>query len=349
MKLYHKRLWSVSLALLALLALLFSAGCGQVKPRPSPQAGQPDRNQIPAPVRVGMVVPRPGQVDDYVIKEATRAFSFTRERFWTDPRLLQPGELLNDKESMRYLAENDYKLIIVFSSMTRALQEIAPEYPDVKFAVIDGLVQGDNIISVEFREQEGAFLAGALSALISSTGQVGIVATHDPGTQPYVSGYKAGVDYISKADKRTVGFRIMYTPGDRSAVEEVAYAGYYAGSLFDTGTDIILSVPARISPEIYKAAYERRKFAIGVNENLNKIYPGNLYATLEKRVDQAVYGLVSDAITNKLGSGVRTLGIAQNAVGINDLRKGPVFIAPEIVARIEAVKRDIISGKIKVE
>ena len=40
------------------------------------------------------------------------------------------------------------------------METVAKEFPDVKFAVIDGVVDLPNVESINFREQESSFLCG---------------------------------------------------------------------------------------------------------------------------------------------------------------------------------------------
>ena len=72
------------------------------------------------------------------------------------------------KVNLLSACEDGYDLVICSSSnFEEYLKEYAPEYPDVKFAIIDTTVEGDNIVSVSFAQNQGSFLAGAAAALFT--------------------------------------------------------------------------------------------------------------------------------------------------------------------------------------
>src|SRR5690606_15435918 len=59
--------------------------------------------------------------------------------------------------------------------LTDALDTVAPEYPDLKFGLIDSVVEQPNVASATFKEEEGSFLLGVIAAKMTKTGTVGFV------------------------------------------------------------------------------------------------------------------------------------------------------------------------------
>src|SRR5690606_29554053 len=52
---------------------------------------------------------------------------------------------------------------------------VAKDYPDISYVILNQVVEGDNIASVVFKEQEGSYLAGVLAgAMTSQTSVAGI-------------------------------------------------------------------------------------------------------------------------------------------------------------------------------
>ena len=63
-------------------------------------------------------------------------------------------------------SSGEYDLIIcVGAEQVDALTNVATTYPDQKFALLDANSDLDNVASYSCKEQEGAFLAGALAVL----------------------------------------------------------------------------------------------------------------------------------------------------------------------------------------
>ncbi|WP_347309599.1 BMP family ABC transporter substrate-binding protein [Defluviimonas sp. SAOS-178_SWC] len=57
-----------------------------------------------------------------------------------------------------------------------AMEEVAPEFPDIKFVVVQGGVTGPNLSSYKVMQEESAWLAGALAGLTTKTGTVGHIS-----------------------------------------------------------------------------------------------------------------------------------------------------------------------------
>ena len=95
-------------------------------------------------------------------------------------------------------AESGEITIAVGFLLTDALTEVATQYPDSRFAIIDSVVETDNVVSYLFREQEGAFLAGAIAALTTQTNTIGFVGgIRIPPVMRYEVGYVAGARSVN--------------------------------------------------------------------------------------------------------------------------------------------------------
>src|SRR3546814_529899 len=51
-----------------------------------------------------------------------------------------------------------------------ALAEVAPQFPQTRFAIVDAVVKAPNVQSIVFREQEGSYVVGVLATMASKTG-----------------------------------------------------------------------------------------------------------------------------------------------------------------------------------
>lgn len=59
--------------------------------------------------------------------------------------------------------------------MEDSISEIADQRKDANFAIIDAVVDKNNVASLTFNEHEGSFLVGVAAALSSKTGKIGFV------------------------------------------------------------------------------------------------------------------------------------------------------------------------------
>ncbi|TIX36627.1 MAG: BMP family ABC transporter substrate-binding protein, partial [Mesorhizobium sp.] len=82
-----------------------------------------------------------------------------------------------------------------------ALEKIAVEFPETKFAIIDMVVDKPNVRSVVYKEQEGSYLVGVMAAMASKTKKVGFIGGMDiPLIRRFGCGYVGGAKAAGATD-----------------------------------------------------------------------------------------------------------------------------------------------------
>src|SRR5699024_10590626 len=96
------------------------------------------------------------------------------------------------------LIKNDFDLIFgVGFLLEDSVEEIAEQYPDKYFSIIDTVADGDNVASITFAEHEGSFLAGVAAANKTNTNKVGFVGGVDSDLiNKFEVGFVAGVKSV---------------------------------------------------------------------------------------------------------------------------------------------------------
>jgi len=91
-------------------------------------------------------------------------------------RDIEPGTPNAIEPAMRAFAERNFDLIIgVGFAQAPIMELVAKDYPNIHFAIIDGVSQLPNVASLIFKEHEGSYLVGILAAKASRTGTIGIL------------------------------------------------------------------------------------------------------------------------------------------------------------------------------
>src|SRR5262245_132955 len=80
-----------------------------------------------------------------------------------------------EQAQRRFAQRGQDPIVVVSFSQAVALEKVAKEFPNIRFTIIDSVVNLPNVQSVVFKEQEGSFLVGVLAAMASKTGKVGFV------------------------------------------------------------------------------------------------------------------------------------------------------------------------------
>src|ERR671928_2049168 len=205
----------------------------------------------------------------------------------TDYRDFEPQNDAQREQALRRFARDGFSPIVAVGfSQESALKKVADEFPNVKFAIIDSVVEKPNVQSIVFKEHEGSFLVGLLAAQASKTGKVGFVGGMDiPLIRKFACGYVQGVKY---AKKDAEVFQNM-TGTTGAAWNDPVKGGELARSQFDRGADIVYAAAGATGLGVLQAAKDKGKLAIGVDSNQNHIQPGTVLTSMIKRVDLAVY------------------------------------------------------------
>ena len=249
-------------------------------------------------------------------------------------------------EIIRNIARRGAAVIVAVGfSQAPAVGEVAREFPDTKFTLIDAVVDLPNVQSVIFKEHEGSFLVGMAAALASKTGKIGFIGGMDtPLIRKFWLGYTEGAKYINPGT--TVVLHMVGTTP--AAWNNPAEGGELANRQFDLEVDVIYAAAGGTGIGVYLVAKGRGKLAIGVDANQNYLYPGTMLTSMIKRVDVAVHDAFMSAKSGTWKSGTVVLGLKEDGVGFALDEYNRNLISPAMEARMEQARKDIIAGKIKV-
>lgn len=225
------------------------------------------------------------------------------------------------------------------------LSALAPEYPDLRFVLIDSVVDAPNVLSITFEEQEGSFLAGVMAAHASSTGTIGFVAAMDiPLLRKFSDGFEAGALWVNEAAE--VLFNVVgETPAafsDPTTGKEVAL------SQAARGADVIFAGAGASNFGIFQAAVEEGIYAIGVDSNQNMLHPGTILTSMVKRVDVAVFGALELAWNRNWAPGHRILGLREGGVDVAIDTHNRPELTDAMLADLDAARDGIENGDLVV-
>src|SRR5918997_2543423 len=224
----------------------------------------------------------------------------------TEYRDFEPQNDAQREQALRRFAREGFNPILAVGfSQETALKKVADEFPNVKFAIIDSVIEKPNVQSVVFKEHEGSFLVGLLAAQASKTGKVGFVGGMDiPLIRKFACGYVQGVKY---AKKDAEVFQNM-TGTTGAAWNDPVKGGELAKGQMDRGADVIYHAAGGTGIGVLRATADAGKLGIGVDSNQNALHPGKVLTSMLKRVDVATYNTFMDAGDATWG-GHRVLGL----------------------------------------
>ena len=271
-------------------------------------------------------------------------------------RFVEPGEGSDREAGLRLLAAEGMDLVIgVGFIFTDDLSALAAEYPNVAFAGVDFAVSVDsagnpiappaNLAALKFREEQGSFLVGALAALVGNSKKMGFVGGMDsPLIHKFEAGYAAGVKAVCP-DCQVISQYAGVTP---EAFRNPGRGKELALSQYQQGVNVIYHASGSTGLGVFEAARTMKKFGIGVDADQYNEAPGYVLTSMIKRVDNAVYDAIKLVKEGRFVGGIQDFGLAQDGVGYVYDDNNRALIPDSVRARIEALKADIVAGRIKV-
>ncbi len=261
-------------------------------------------------------------------------------------RDVEPGDPTSIEPALRAFAQYGYNLVTgVGFAQGPILEQVAKDYPQLHFVIIDSKVDVPNVASLLFKEHEGSFLVGMIAAATSKTGKLGFIGGMDiPLIHKFATGYAEGAKYMNP----NIQVSENYVGITDAAWNNPGKGRELANSQFEQGADVIFAAAGNSGLGVFDAAESYKRFAIGVDANQNWVKPGFILTSMIKRIDNAVYSVVKEETEGKFKGGVRVFGLDNDGVGyaLDDYNKA--LIPPSVLEKVEQAKRDIIAGKIKV-
>jgi basic membrane protein A len=299
-----------------------------------------------AEFRVGLVFDKGGKDDKSFNNAAYRGALEAKEKHGIVMKYVDATDNNSFEPLLRAFAQKEFDLIIgIGFSQAEAMQKVAKQFPNRKFAVVDAEVIEPNVRSLLFEEHEGSYLVGALAALTSKTGSIGFIGGMDiPLIRRFEMGYVAGAKKINPSIKLKSNF--IGVTGD--AWHNPAKAKELALSQYSTGIDVIFSAAGASNAGLFDAAEEKKKLAIGVDSNQNWVKPGFVLTSMMKRVDTAVFNTIQDAVGGHFSAGVKRHGLANQGVDYAVDEYNAKLVPADVKAKVDALKKEIIAGKIQV-
>ena len=241
--------------------------------------------------------------------------------------------------------EADVVVVVGFAFST-PLEGIAKANPNVKFAIVDSVVEQPNVQSIVFKEHEGSFLAGMAAAMASKTGKVGFVGGMDiPLIRNFMVGYEQGVKHVNPAAQVLVN----YTGTTPAAWNDPARGGELAIGQFGQGADVVYAAAGATGLGVLQAAADTGKLSVGVDSNQNHLHPGSVLTSMLKRVDVAVYNAFKTAQNGTWKPGAQSLGLKEDGVGYAVDENNRKLVTAEMEKKLEEAKAAIVAGTLPVK
>ncbi len=274
---------------------------------------------------------------------------------------VEPGNPTSIEPAMRAFAEKNFDLIIgVGFAQGPIMQKVALDYPNNKFAIVDGVIFEEdgktplkNVASLVFREHEGSYLVGMIAASKSKTGTLGFLGGMDiPLIHRFEKGYEEGARSINPNIKIIDNY-VGVTDG---AWNNPGKGKELSLAQIEKGADVIFTAAGNSGLGAFDAVEqygknaqgEANKFVIGVDSNQNGVKPGFVLTSMVKKVDNAVYDVVKEILAGRFEGGFHVFGLDKDGVAYAMDDNNRALIPADVIRKVEEARTKIGTGEIKV-
>lgn len=294
-------------------------------------------------IRAAMVTDVGGIGDESFNASAWRGLQRAQRELGAEVRYLESRTAADYVRNLSALARQGVQVIFAVGFlMEDALSKVAPRFPKVYFAIVDGRAPKlPNCVSLIFNEQEGSFLVGALAGAMTKTNTVGFVGGMEvPLIKKFEYGYRAGV--------KTTNPRARVLTGYTGNWDDVNKGRELALTQFNQGADIIYHAAGRCGIGVIRAAEQKGKgyYAIGVDSDQDHLAKGRVLTSMMKRVDNAVFDVCKRVAEGKFQSGTIVYGVKEKGVGLSPMRYTRQDVPNAVMAKIQRLEQMIVQGKL---
>jgi basic membrane protein A len=278
-----------------------------------------------------------------------------KSEFGIDLKLIDTGNrALDYEEQFANLAKSgQYDLIFVMGwELVDALQKVSAAYPNQRFVFIDGVLDSKSMIYANFSEEQGSFIAGALAGMVENLGPkfdkigdgkaIGFVGGRDiPVIRNFLGGYQQGVKYAAPDVKVNAVFAGTF--------DDPAKGSELTMALYGQGSDIVYNVAGPTGEGVMQASATADKYSIGVDMDMCSSAPGHVLGSMLKRGDIAVYSIINDEVEGRhVAPGTRTFDLVSGGVEVKICDDVDAKLPADVKAKLESIRKDVVSGKITI-
>jgi basic membrane protein A len=237
--------------------------------------------------------------------------------------------------------------------MQQAIGTVAANFPNSKFAIIDGTGTDDkgndlnqaNVKGLFFREQDAGALVGVISGMLEKTPAAPLTGTKVisavggikiPPVDRYIAGYKFGAQQIDPSINVLVGYSNDFA--------DAAKCKSVAENQIAQKSEIVFQVAGGCGLGALQAAGDKGVYSIGVDSD-QKDANKSVIASAVKRVDVASYTAIKEVVNGTFSGHTETFGLDNDGVGF---APGNLALSADITAKVTDISNQIKAGTLKV-
>jgi basic membrane protein A len=246
------------------------------------------------------------------------------------------------EDVFRSYAELGYDIIFGHGSQfTDAIKAVASEYTDIQFIIINGNSASEpNIACVQVADDQQGFMMGAIAALLTKSGTVGVIGGVEiPPIKMAVDGFMLGAKYTDP------GVEVLSTL--TGSFDDVAKAKETALAMIGNGADIVGAIANQAGLGSIEACRERGILAVGSNQDQNPVAPDTVVVSVVKSIPVLFTFAFEQINAGTFEQKVYRLGVNEGAVFLSPWHGFEDKVSDDVKARLKEIETAIGSGSVR--
>ena len=323
----------ISVVLLFVFLLGVLAGC-------APAVQKLSGEEVPSekPLRVAMIFNTTIKDGGYA-QAGYEALMTLKDKYGLEVSYQESVTDATVKDVLRSYAADDYDLVYAHELyFTDAVNEVAPEFPDVKFGVTGYKADFPNVVALDATNWEGVYLAGVVAGMMTETNKIAMVTvSQSPIALKMVNAMYMGATLYNP----DIQILHLFT----GSFDDVVKAKEMATAAIKDGADIVYANCGLGTTGAIEAAKENNTFAIGSSVDRNSLAPDLVLTS--NVLDSGRY--ITIAV-----EGLMNGDLEWGKVYVLGVKDGVEFLAPfnnavpqEVKDEVQKVTQSMIDGKVE--
>jgi basic membrane protein A len=293
-----------------------------------------------------------GKIDDKSFNQSTwEAVQQAEKELGANIKYIETTDSKDYDKNIAQFADAKYDVIVTVGfALGEATQEAGKKYPKVKFIGVDQAqapgTEVANVVGLIFPEDQSGFLAGALAAMMSTSGKLGAVLGTDavPAVWRFGEGYRAGAEYIDP----NIEVNVVYhnDVGFDKTFTDPEWGKTTALSMIDKGVDVVFGAGGKTGNGALLGCAEKGAMAIGVDTDQYYTVPEAqkvMLTSAMKLLIPGTFGLIKLAKEGNFPGGGDHVGLA----GLAPYHDLDSKVPADVKAKIQEIDAALRDGSLK--
>ncbi|HPI97693.1 MAG TPA: BMP family protein [Synergistales bacterium] len=261
-----------------------------------------------------MILILPGEIRDMNWNQTNfTAFSKVSENIGIKCNYMENVPVNQLEEIVKRSSDQGMKLIIIAGSQySKVVDNIASDFPEIHFCIINGELESDdrNVTSIIIREYEASFLAGIIAGFLTDSGKIGLAGGESNNLMIMVMNAFESGSRVGSPNVKPIRTYIH-------SWKDVELGRQIASSMIDKGADILFFYANTISSAIITEAEKENVRCIGFTYDQNNISPDTVIASVYYDLSPLYSYIIEGFSKEELVSGNSGFGLTEGIFAIS--------------------------------